>query len=248
MIKVAETDLDLARRLTTTSNTQSPTNSKDLRAVDASHRRIAEWLDSHFDSTYIFRRGDRAARGAASVTMKDIAQAYVAYGGEPNVAFSRAGSIFAQTTYYDAVFPGEDIAELHEIGDAEMEKDFVADRLYPALLLVEIRRFMNGRVAAGEDRKWKSLTYHLLWVLGEASRASSVRDSLKLLENIEAIVNGLLPMAYRALHEFVVNSALDIPRDLKSGRLLEKLTEAAWFDNSLSAKELVAAFRALSSP
>jgi AIPR protein len=44
VLRVDETDIERARELTKTSNLQTPASNKDLRAVDKTHRRIAEWL------------------------------------------------------------------------------------------------------------------------------------------------------------------------------------------------------------
>jgi len=76
-MKVAPTDLDMAIKLTQTSNTQTPVSGKDLRAVDQIHVRLENWLDD-LGVIYTYRRGGRSPRGADVVQMKDLAQACVA--------------------------------------------------------------------------------------------------------------------------------------------------------------------------
>ena len=43
-----KTIIDKAIKLTKTSNTQTPTNNKDLRAVDILHKRLRDWFKKIF--------------------------------------------------------------------------------------------------------------------------------------------------------------------------------------------------------
>jgi hypothetical protein len=223
IIKVPQNDIEQARLLTKTSNTQSPTNNKDLRAVDKSHRRLKEWAQKFFAATYAYRRGERVPREATSATMKDVAQAFVAYcSGEPNVPFARVGTIFSNSSYYDAVFPAEEIDRLRRTGTSEEIREFMLRRLFPARLVRGVREFIGEQVDAGDEKRWRSLAYHIAWVISElpSVRAAAWKD---LYDNVDAVVAGAVPIVYGAMKFFVQAAGLDVPRDLKTTKLVDEL-------------------------
>lgn len=223
IIKVPQNDIDRARLLTKTSNTQSPTNNKDLRAVDIGHTRLKEWAKRYFDLTYVYRRGDRAPRGANAVTMKDIAQAHVAYvEGQPNVPFARVGAIFATGSYYDKVFPSETIDELRGTGDADDIREFMLERITPARLVAGTRAHIRGLIKAGEEKRWKSLAYHVVWVLAQLPAIQNAKPAL-VYERVDALVANVVPLAFNALRDFMMSAALAVPRDLKSTKAVDDL-------------------------
>ncbi|WP_297093165.1 AIPR family protein [Thermococcus sp.] len=181
VIKVREDDIERAFRLTKTSNTQTPTNTKDLRAVDISHRRLQKWFKQYFDIEYIYRRGEKA-HSQSHIKMKEMAQAFVAYWmRQPHVAFSRPGKIFADSEYYDEIFPAEDIEALKNHGDDASIREFLMRRLFPYLLLVHIREYITRRIQEGDEKKWRSLSYHIVWVYSEIFETIGVKEDMGLL-------------------------------------------------------------------
>jgi AIPR protein len=233
VIRVEETAIDRARLLTKTSNTQSPTSNKDLKAVDLAHPRVRLWLDREFGMSYIYRRGDRAPRGVPTVNMKDLAQAYIAYWtDEPNVPFSRVGAIFSGNTYYDLVFPGDEIEGLRASGSPADVKAFLLDRLAPWALLVEVRGVLKTVATADEERKWRSVAYHLVWIYRQLLQLEGRSDPAWIFANAHAIVGSTFADLYDGLQDFCQNRSIDIPRDLKSAELVEQISAKAFLEQA----------------
>lgn len=235
VFKVDESDIEFATKITKTSNTQTPTSNRDLRAVDILHKRIKDWLSDYFGITYIYRRGERARRGTESAKMKDIAQAYIAYWENlPNVAFARPGTIFADSARYETVFPIEEIDLIHREGDEKSIRNYLKQILIPQKILLKVRDFLGNKIKAeAEDKKWRSLAYHLLWIYKCTIDSSSVGLSIdRLYEKIGSIVDGTVNDFYRGLKDYCEIRKMDIPKDLKSEKLIDELRGADIFKMS----------------
>lgn len=227
IMKVAPADLDRARQLTKTSNRQSAASSTDLRSVDIAHPRIASWMKAYRDLDYSYRRGLGGPRGGAVVPMKAMSQAFIAFWtDEPNVPFANVGALFSADKYYGLVFPEAEIDRLNEIDEAGIPT-FLDQRVIPWLILRGVRAHIKARIAAGDaDRKWRSAAYHLTWlyrVLLEEVGAEPLVIAGREEEFIEATVADL----FDALTDFAQRH--DIPKDLKSDKLVKELQGGALF-------------------
>mgnify|MGYP006283303169 CR=1 FL=1 len=227
---VEETDLDTAMKLTQTSNTQTPASSKDLRAVDQVHVRMESWLGD-LGVIYSYKRGGRVTRGAEVVQMKEVAQAYFAYWEQqPHISFARAGTIFGDDDKYEKVFPPEEIDILFDSGSVDERREFVCNRLFPVRLLNGIRSHIRDKVKNGDDKKWKSLAYHVLYVysifIGEEFDSSEY-----ILNRVDPIVESSVDVIYEGLKNLASTLGAEMPRDLKSEAFQEAIEDARWVDN-----------------
>ncbi|MFW9843086.1 MAG: AIPR family protein [Candidatus Thorarchaeota archaeon] len=216
VVKVARNEVERASRLTQTSNTQTPTGTKDLRATDMSHRRIEEWLRGS-GYTYVFRRGHRAS--ATDVKMKDIAQAYIAFhGGEPHVSFARPGTIFARNDLYGKPFPSSEIESLLDHGEEHQIKEFVFSRLLPWKIMLRTRDYIKTITSGGGvDKKWKSLAYHITWTYRELLEDEiSTKSYEEVFSNIDIIMNEIESDVFNSIRRVFEFAQSDIPRVLKS--------------------------------
>ena len=238
VIRVNETDIEYATTLTKSSNTQTPTNNKDLRAVDALHKRLEQWLNEYFDLKYIYKRGSRTPRGSWAVTMKDMAQAYVAYWKEePHVSFGYVARIFGNSDYYGLVFPAAEIGELRERGDQEAIRRFLLDRLVPLGLLRNVRLCIEAGVEQHEqDKKWKSLAYFVLWVYRELFEALPLELSMRVFDQAKAIVEASIDPIFDGLQDFCTNTDKDIPKDLKVAKFKEDLQGRNFLETNWARK------------
>jgi len=243
IIQVGEEDVERGRVLTKTSNSQAPTNDKDLRSVDPIHRKLSQAFEAELGTTYIYRRGVHAPRGRASATMKDIAQAYVAYWLEkPNISFSRPGSIFADSNLYERVFPGNDFGEISRRGDQAAIRMFLLQRLVPVLLLAGIRKYLRERTTDPAVRKWRSCSYHILWILRKLFAEIPEADLESVYAHASGIVTSGVPVLSDSLFDFLQTIRADIPRDLKSETITNTILERAFLTQtgSREAKRLIA--------
>lgn len=232
IIKIDESDVERARKLTTTSNTQNPTNNKDLRAVDRLHRQLQRLFDKYFQIKYIYRRGERSPKDAQTISIKEMAQAYCAYWREePYVSFSRPGKIFADDEYYKAVFPGEEIDGLSREGKESDIKMFLNNRILPYKILMEVRSFLNHKVKDGEDKRMKSMAYHLLW-LYKKSLGNYPTD--QLLEKCERLIQETVESMYAGISDFLATRQheIEIPKDLKTDTLSKEFEDKNFFELS----------------
>jgi len=238
VIQVNETDIDYATTLTKSSNTQTPTNNKDLRAVDALHKRLEQWLNEYFDLKYIYKRGSRTPRGSWAVTMKDMAQAHVAYWKEePHVSFGYVARIFGNSDYYGVVFPAREIGELRERGDQEATRRFLLERLVPLALLRNVRLCIEQSVEQhGQDKKWKSLAYFVLWVYRELFDALPLELSMRTFDQAKAIVEASIDPIFDGLQDFCTNTGKDIPKDLKGAKFKEDLQGRNFLETNWARK------------
>jgi hypothetical protein len=234
IVKVNESDVDTATRLTKTSNRQTPASSKDLRAIDTLHRTVKQWFSERLGVVYVYRRGDRAPRAAPYVTMKEMAQAYIAFWQElPHVAFSRPGQIFGGEEYYDAVFPEDEIEMLKTTGSSEQTTDFLLRRLIPFRVLKGIRAVITQRVAAGEDKKMRSLAYHCVWAYKRMFEAEGIGPTISLLEQVDGLVAQTGPAVFDAMADFLRNPQVyDVPRVLKSASARDSLLQGEFLSNT----------------
>lgn len=233
IIQVREDEVDRGRALTKTSNSQAATNDKDLRAVDPIHRKLAQTLESELSVTYIYRRGTRSARGQETVNIKDLAQAYVAYWLEkPNISFSRPGSIFADANLYDRVFPYNDFGDLLRRGDRAATRMFLLQRLVPVRLLVGIRELLRTRASEPSERKWRSSSYHLLWILRKLFEDLPQSDLNVIYSNADAIIEQAVPPIFDSFRDFLLTMKADIPRDLKSENMSSAVLERGFLSQS----------------
>jgi hypothetical protein len=238
--KIEEHEIEKATLRTITSNTQTPTSNKDLRAVDSWHKWIEDWLQRYFNLAYIYKRGQKSRQ--EKVGMKDMAQAYVAFEKEePHISFARPGQIFAKDEYYNFVFPEEELRELKQRGNENEIRKFLLDRLIPCKLLCGIREYLRG-AATGDNRKYRSLAYHILWVYRNPIKSKVEREgSDSVYEKLTEILNNTKEDLYQRIYEFVRAAELDIPRDLKSGKLRDKLAkemnELPWYNTLIKKIE-----------
>lgn len=234
IMKVNEDDLETGIKLTKTSNTQNPTSNRDLRSVDISHSRLKTWFDEHFNIHYLYKRGDRARSGAERISMKDIAQSYIAYWKkEPFISFSRPGKIFSDSDYYFEVFPGDEIEILRSSGEILQIKEFLLNRIIPSKILFkirqEIKRIIKIRIL---DKSWKSLTYHILWLYKRIFDLKSIIENEELLRNIDSIITSSFEEIFLGLYDFCLTKKIDMPRDLKSTKLKDEIMEGQFMENS----------------
>ena len=242
ILKVSPDQVDYAAKLTTTSNSQNPTSSKDLRAIDASHRRLSDWLLQYYGLPYTYRRGGRMRRGISSISMKDIAQSYVAYHlKQPNVAFGYVGRIFAKNEYYSEIFPQEEIQALNVTGTDNDKKNFLLDRIMPVRLTELTRTYLKSITQnGGIDKKFRSLSYHITWtysnLLSESygSNKGSIFNKIEELhrETIENIVTELIEICDMPI------MGIAVPKDLKTENFVRKLEDNKYMTKRrmLSAK------------
>jgi hypothetical protein len=233
VIQVGEEEVERGRVLTKTSNSQAATNDKDLRAVDPIHRKLAQSFETELGTTYLYRRGTRAPRGKPAVTMKDIAQSYVAYWLEkPNVAFSRPGSIFSDSGLYERAFPFSDFDEILRRGNKAAIRIFLLQRLVPASLLIDIRTFLREQTPESIDRKWRSCSYHLLWILRKLFEDVREFDLQRAYLVDRDLLPKLLPMLFNAFRDFLETIDAEIPKDLKSELTVSKILERGFLAQS----------------
>jgi hypothetical protein len=231
--KIEEHEIEKATLRTITSNTQTPTSSKDLRAVDSWHKWIEEWLQRYFNLAYIYKRGQRS--GLEKIKMKDIAQAYISFEKEePSVSFARPGQIFAKDEYYNFVFPDEKLRELKKNGTDDEIKEFLLDRLIPCKMLYELRKFLKNN-ATGDDKKYRSLAYHMLWVYrNPIKKKIESEGSISVYEKLGEILETTQADLYSRIYEFILTANLVIPRDLKSEKfkdeLAKKIDKLPWYN------------------
>jgi len=233
IIQVAQDDVDRGRILTKTSNSQAPTNDKDLRAVDPIHRKLAQAFESELQTTYLYRRGTRAARNHLSISMKDLAQGSVAYWLEkPNIAFSRPGTIFSDSNLYDRVFPSSDFGEILRRGDHQAIRVFLLQRLVPVELLTGIRKYLRGRTPEPEAKKWRSCAYHVVWIMRKILSEMPEADLESVHNHMAAVISNSMPPLCDSLIDFFQTIQSDIPRDLKSELVSAAILERAFLSQT----------------
>ena len=234
VVEVAENDLERARRITRTSNTQTPTSNKDLRAVDLVHRRLERWLTDYFDLAYVYRRGVRAPRGVDTIAMKDLLQAYAAFHrGRPDMAFSGVGQLFSAEAEYAAAFPSEEVDELRNTGTPDEIKAMLVERVLPWRLLAGIRARLAAKVEAGLDKRWKSVAYHVAWLYRRIFELEGFDQTEILLAQVDDILGETVDALVDAFISFCVSRNEEIPRALKTDRLSQELPNSGFFDQPL---------------
>jgi len=232
LLKVSENDLDKARVITKTSNTQTPTSNKDLRAVDPVHRRIQRWLEEYFNISYVYRRGTSGPRDRPSISMKEMLQAYVAYHREePELAFSRVGQLFASNEAYEDVFPSDEIAQLQDSGDRREIEIFLTRRLLPWRLLMGIRQELGARIRAGTfDKKWRSGAYHLVWLYRQLISVEAQVDERRTLDLVDDLLSATVADLVDAFVEACWDRREEVPRLMKSAELRRDLIEQRFLE------------------
>lgn len=216
IIKVSPSDIDAAVKLTKTSNTQNAANNKDLRAIDVAHSTLEDWFRSYCDITYIYKRGQSAPHGNSKLEMKDLAQAYTAFWLErPDVSFARSGTIFSSNETYGSVFPGDDIEELKAVGDDASIGRFLSDRRIPVDMLREIRCHINEKVRLGDDTKWRSLSFQILWLYRLMfERAGILEPGIE--DWATDVVRETISDVYKHCKVAAGLLGLEVPKDLKT--------------------------------
>lgn len=234
ILKVGSDDVDTAIRLTKTSNRQTPASSKDLRAVDSLHRTLKEWFAEQCAVHYVYRRGDHGARGQPKVSMKELAQAYIAFSEElPHVAFARAGTIFTSEDLYEKVFPEDEISRLAQAGSVPDIQNFLASRLIPYKLLLGVRERISTKVTSGRlDKRWRSLTYHCVWAYRRVFDEEHIIVDATLLPKVDALLAATSSDVFDGLHDFFVTKGSEIPRALKSSAARDDLLSGSFTDIS----------------
>ena len=237
-VEVSEYDRDFALRLTVTSNTQNAVSYKDLRASEQSHEILQNWL-SALGLVYQYKRGD-ASKGKTIVPMKDLAQAYVAFCGQPNVAFARAGSIFGEMSeLYSNIFPERDILELNAKGDATKKLNFLGPRLVALELLNEIRHQIAEEIKKDPQvKQWRSASYHLVWMFASIINESEITDYYhQILPKVPLIVKAGFESLFSGIQEFARDRALLIPKSLKSNEFTDNISSQDWLTGSYFANK-----------
>ena len=224
VIVVDDTNIEEALILTKTSNSQTATNDKDLRAVDPTHKTLKRWFDQYYSFKYLTRRGEKVKRDTPSITMKDLAQSYVAFSMDmPNVSFSQPGKIFEHANFYSVVFPDSVISILDKTGGEDKQRNFILQRLVPTLLLWKIRPYVKQKAQDSNDLKWKSVSYHILWLYGCMFKEMKIEDWKKIHSNLDFIFASTIELFYEYLHNMTeFNPSIEIPRILKTPRLWKR--------------------------
>ena len=237
LVKVAEYDRDSALRLTVTSNTQNAVSYKDLRASEQSHEVLEGWF-KNMGMKYQYKRGD-ASKGDKVVPMKDLAQAYVAWQGQPNVAFSRAGSIFGEKSeLYTSVYPEREILELNVNSNANERIKFLAPRIVAFEMLNLIRLHISDEIKKNPNIKlWRSAAYHILWMYAELLRDEEYTDYGKLRAKLPEIVEAGFDYLFSGIQEFARDRDLVIPKSLKSQDFIENIKSQSWLTGSFFANK-----------
>lgn len=233
---VNETDLEKATKLTQTSNTQTPASGKDLRAVDQIHVRLEKWFEE-LNYTYKYKRGGPSSTGGRTLHMKDMAQAYYAFAlGKPNVAFARAGRIFSSNDLYDNVYPTGQVDTLYKTGSKVDQLNFARSIMLPSLILEDVRAYLHKAVANGEDRKWKSIAYHIVYAYGVMLNSSLLTNLELLIDLHEKVIGESIELVFSGFQNTAQTLSLEVPRDLKSEVFQEKLNDTDWFNGYFGSK------------
>lgn len=237
LVKVADADRDFALRLTVTSNTQNSVSYKDLRASEQSHEFLEHWLEV-WGLKYQYKRGD-TARGTEVVPMKDLAQAYVAWSGKPNVAFARAGTIFGENSdEYTQVFPERVILDLQNKGSAAERDAFLGPRLLSFRVLQRVREQIAQRIKQDASLKpWSSVGFHLVWMYSELLTEIGVTDFNSLLPKCNELVDAGFEYLFLGVQEFARDRNLSIPKSLKSRDFVDDISAQEWLQGSFFANK-----------
>jgi hypothetical protein len=226
VLKVPETEVELAAEITEASNTQTPTSSRDLRATDLIHPKIGEWLQSEFNLIYVYKRGQRATN---AVKMKDLAQAYITFWhDEPHISFSRPGQIFANPTYYGYIFPSNEIENLKQYGEKVEIRRFLLKRLIPWKITIITRKYLYTITGPNTnyDKKFRSLTYHITWLYKKLME-EKLEDHrfAEIYQQLDSILQKSLEIVFEKVYDFLSYTKIEIPRALKSTEARNKLLE-----------------------
>lgn len=157
--------------------------------------------------------------------MKEVAQAQLAFWEEkPHIAFARAGRIFADDALYEEAFEPDEVIRLRATGDEAGVASFVNRRLLAVGTLQAVTSLIKAR-GEGLDRKWRSLAYHLVWILGRTLADQDPGEVLPRLgpaleDGGEDLLDGLI--------EFATIRGLEIPRSLKSMEFANEMAAAFW--------------------
>jgi len=225
VLRVRDEEIDVAAKITESSNTQNPTSSRDIKAIDPSHRWIEKALQDEFGIKYVYKRGQRAA--GKSVKMKDVAQGVIAFWEkQPDISFARPGQIFANNDVYYKTFPTAIIDALKESGDKQEIRDFLVRLLLPWHITVTARDFIKKKTGKGSkvDRKFRSLTYHMTWLYRELLQDKlNSEGTSKVYAKINNILEKTMEHLFSELVTFLTYSKADIPKSLKSHTAEERI-------------------------
>lgn len=214
-----DNNIEEAIQITKASNSQNPANTKDLRAVDTTHKRIFEWLERYYNIQYIFRRGQKKEHGKVAVNMKELSQAFTAFDiGRPDISFSNVAKIFSDSEdFYEKIFPEDEIQRLKQNGSEDQIKSFLTARLVPYFILKIIRSKVNEKIVDLEiDIKWKSMTYHIIWLYSKLLSEKQY-DIMKLLanENYKSVIEETFEGIFESLYDFIISGEQNFPGVLK---------------------------------
>lgn len=225
IIKVSENEIDIAKRITKTSNNQNQINSKDLCASDSIHRKLELWIQEKFDLSYVYRRGLNSEKkpSKAVIQMKDLAQAFIAFWKEePNISFSQPGKIFSDQALYGYVFPVDEIDKLSLNSKNNELLEFLEMRILCWKTLSIVRKEIDKIDLRGELRKFRSLVYHIVWIYRKIFENENFKDLIDS-SNVESVVCCSFDDIFKGVRDFSQKS--DIPRDLKSTVFLDLLRQ-----------------------
>lgn len=227
IIKVNENDINSGLIFTKTSNTQTPANNVDLRALDTCHKKIEDWMiEKGYD--YLYKRGQKTNPKLSPIYIKELAQAYVAYWiKEPQVSFSNPGKIFNNDEYYEKIFPKGDIENIHLYGEKSAKNEFIQQRLIPILLIRKIREYLEN--LTGEDKsKKKPFAFHLLYIYSKIFEISK-KDLYFIESNYQDILNNTLPKIIDGTINHFVSLERDFPQYLKNADSLDDLSAEKFY-------------------
>lgn len=215
--RIPETEkFDMVGRITLAANSQNPTNTRDLRAVDRIQKMLEEKL-KNLGYQYIRRRGIRIRKTNKTIFMKDIAQAYVSfYLDEPFTAYSRVNEVFGKNDYYEQVFP----KTILDGNDMEISK--IVDRY---LLSHKLLKSIRDHIKRGITSVPLALAYHSLWAFKEMcnlekidldnTEPDSAEDfALKIFNNYKDKVFTACKLAYANLQ--ATAEGFELPKSAKS--------------------------------
>lgn len=236
-VQVAEYDRKLALRLTVTSNTQNAVSYKDLRASEQSHEVLEAWFNT-LGYKYQYKRGD-TSKGVNVIPMKDLAQAYVAWQGQPNIAFSRAGSIFGENSdLYSSVYPEREILELSVSSNAAERMKFLEPRLVAFEMLNQIRSLIANEIKKDPSIKlWRSSAYHLLWMYAVLLREEGMTNYSIIRGKVPEMVTAGFDYLFSGIQEFARDRGLVIPKSLKSNDFIDNVNNQDWLSGSFFANK-----------
>lgn len=224
--QIPEADkFELVRRITLAANSQNPTNTRDLRSVDGTQKKLEQKFKD-IGYQYIRRRGIKIKKTDKTIFMKDLAQAYVSfYMDEPYTAYSRVNEIFGKNAYYETVFSEETF---------DKEEEF-SKLLGHYLLSHKLLLLIRNTLKQASSTIPLALIYHTLWAFKEACVMEKIdlnnlnpedadNSAEKIFNDKYSKILSACRIALKNLPNY--EGGFELPKDAKSKEGFEKFKEA----------------------